>query len=327
VQKYGLRRTLYGGVMAWSARKPSWVRGNRGRNRATRPSINGRQVVTAWRCSENNPGRRAISRALSKRARRRAKEELEHELDALHTDAEVRRVAGQGWRQWARAKHLHRYADHTVFAEMYDECQFEEDLLMLEIADDQYDYFLKYDGDDYDYMHEDRFYDSRDDWEPVRGDYSDSIPMTDRYREWPEPTSREWLTLWLVGLRHDDVYLRGYDWHDDHWYEYEGPEPGDADWMEDDWDMEEALSTSPYGDTRFDWVGAYETEQQIQDSLRDRHYGDSQRNRERLRSGERYYRQHKRTVDKTICHVCKKEGCELTKAKWTKWFQEFGSQL
>jgi hypothetical protein len=119
-----------------------------------------------------------------------------------------------------------------------------------------------------------------DEDEGVADVWNDSWSEANGGMEWPNHKSRLWLSMWLDGDRHDSELL------DDvaYWDEWDVD-----DWLRDDWNMRDTLKTS----LRVE-------DEQTRELNRDRHYGDSERNRERLKSGERYYSKRKRTVMKPL---------------------------
>lgn len=256
---YGARRSLYASF--WSSTRPAYIRSNAGRNRAGAQE-RGRFVQA--KCTQ---GRQTIDRGMSKAARHRAQLEIQddlYDLELAQYDPDV----------WLHGTPLTTSADLCKWRRQADSSKRHE--RFDAVYDDPYEYIPDdtdwdnhyYDDwdDEYRYGHR---YNSYDDWDD--DDY--------RYRHHYDdvlPTDRSWIDLWVAGHVHDD----NEDRESTYWMD-------DSDW--DDWDWCSRPTWQDDADAYFERF-AEDNRSSLLDTL------VIERNRERHRAGERYFRQNHRTI-------------------------------
>lgn len=198
--KYGARRRGYGS--RWSTTRPDHVRGNAGRNRATKPSSGFiGQIPTRFAKTDNNLGRRDISRGMSKRARFAGRLDIEAQLIEFDRD---HWSAGHGiqftdpmwWVQEqelleAKGKDNLRWMHLEMTNEEYTEWRAYQDVYNYEPSAHEYDFY--YFDDDW-YEDRDR-YESRD----YADDYGWDDGLNDGWDDDPKPQDAAWKDLWLNG--------------------------------------------------------------------------------------------------------------------------------
>ena len=263
MQRYGLQRKR-----TQQTTRPEWVRGNRGRNRSTidRSKASKRTKFAKARLDTE------IARCLRRRAREDGKRQIREELQLDWLERELRNVSSH--RRDRSLTYLSAIAmpeeiDSVLAEAMWmDDLQFDWNSTFDAIRDED-------DAEDEEYQ---RTYQRRRPSFDYLGDDFDDHGAYDTWGDYdpdPEPSSEAWRDLWVAGRAHDP---EGRDYEDARWGNYDE-------------------------DTLYDEIEEYEDRHVW--SLLDRPIVDVtlnspnvERDLERHRAGERYFRHHKRTVQK-----------------------------
>lgn len=239
-------------------RRSEHERGNRGRNRTLAESHN-RKKALAPRDFESR-----VNRALRKRERRVAKEQIREELHLVWLERELLdMVPRRKPFKPGDYAYLRQVATEVEIETLHeDACRYRRDMDDLLYQEDNW--YPKDDYLDWDYDYDD----TDDNWY-----YNDYAPE-------PDPQEPEWRDAWVEGrvsteYQVDEITLDEANNWDDYLESEDSPYADDYDPQE--WWTEYCASRLlPAPRVRL----------------------DADRNRERLRAGERFYRQRKRTVAK-----------------------------
>lgn len=258
--KYGARRNLYGYDAAYATR-PWHIRGNRGRNRTSAVSWSHDHRSSKFVAPAKSEA--TSNRGMSKRARQRARKEIHEELHYRWLESQLSHYPTILRGSYAYLKEI--ATDSELFSAIGD--------AMLERE-----------------LHDDTQMDDDYTWEDIREAEQEASDDEKWWRDVcglgralydlhkVDPSSSEWRDLWVAGaVSSDDLVER--DYADCRW-DYED-DMDHYDECEDAWEAIRAYERNKYGPD-------------VDPAVR----ADSERNVERLRAGERYYRQHRRTTIK-----------------------------